>query len=456
MEEYRAAFDAVQADFEEAVAACGLLFEREESQPRVRRAEVTCGFCENSGASLGKGWLSPSCRACRTGEETATFFISLKCTRNCYFCFNVNQEDYEYHRTHERTIAAELRAAHAAGAKFRHLAVTGGEPCLHPDELLAFLHCAQELYPEARTRLYTSGDCLDDRLLAELRDAGLSEIRFSVKMEESADQRQETLNRIAAAVKVIPDVMVEMPVIPGTLDEMRGLLVQLDERGVRGINLLEFCFPLANAEAFAARGFELRRNPYVVPYNYWYAGGLPIAGSEAECLELLRFAAEKGLRLGVHYCSLDNKFSGQIYQQNKPFLLDSTFAAHYAWLSFDNADYFLKCAKVFGDDVPTVERLVGELREGGGDTLRSADEAVTSGKALEVAFGDRIHKNPAISELAFPLAWAPVVAEALPTVELGVSLNVLEPEETSLHLREVALNPWHPTEAEHPLFYAAD
>ena len=41
-----------------------------------------------------------------------------------------------------------------------------------------------------------------------------------------------------------------------------------------------------------------------------------IAGSEAVCLDLIDFALESRLNLGVHYCSLENKHSGQIYQQN--------------------------------------------------------------------------------------------------------------------------------------------
>ena len=116
--------------------------------------------------------------------------------------------------------------------------------------------------------------------------------------------------------------MVEMPVIPGTLSEMQELLVRLDDMGVRGVNLLEFCFPLCNAEAFRDRGFELRKHPFNYLYDYWYGGGVPVAGSEAEALELLAFAEREGLRLGIHYCSSDNKNTGQIYQQNKAFFAD--------------------------------------------------------------------------------------------------------------------------------------
>lgn len=85
-------------------------------------------------------------------------------------------------------------------------------------------------------------------------------------------EHARTLDAIERAVAFIPDVMVEMPVGPHDGLAMKELLVRLDAMGVRGVNLLEFGFPLCNAEAFAERGLELRQNPYPILYNYWYAG----------------------------------------------------------------------------------------------------------------------------------------------------------------------------------------
>lgn len=142
--------------------------------------------------------------------------------------------------------------------------------------------------------------------------------------------------------------MVEMPVIPGTEEFIQNLLLQLDAIGIDGINLLEFCYPLCNTEEFKRRGFKLKFPPYEIYYNYWYAGGLAIAQSEELCLSLLLFALEKKLRLGVHYCSLENKFTGQIYQQNSYRPADAT-------LLFSQRDYFFKAAKVFGHDIAQVK-----------------------------------------------------------------------------------------------------
>lgn len=38
---------------------------------------------------------SNACKACRTGVDTHSVYLSLKCNKNCYFCFNPNQDDFK-------------------------------------------------------------------------------------------------------------------------------------------------------------------------------------------------------------------------------------------------------------------------------------------------------------------------------------------------------------------------
>lgn len=361
--EYMQAFDQAERDFEAAVESFGLPFEQGAGAARDAREHTAaaCGCrCENGSASLWRNWISPACLACRTGEETATFFIDLRCTKSCYFCFNPNQDHYEYFLSHRRDIVAELEQAHAAGAAFRCLAVTGGEPMLHADHVNAFLRRAAELYPQAHTRLYTSGDLLDQHGLEELAKNGLDEIRFSIKPPDSCDDQQRVYDLMEQAVGVVPAVVVEVPVIPGSLEPMKELLRRSNAIGINGVNLLEFCFPLHNAEEFARHGFSLRRRPFKHLYNYWYGGGIPVAESEAEALALLEFAEREGLGVGVHYCSSDNKNTGQIYQQNRVFFADASLRAAYPWLCEDEGDRFLKCVKVFGDDALQAKVWAGE------------------------------------------------------------------------------------------------
>lgn len=300
-------------------------------------------IARNNNKSIYTNWLSPACAACQKGVGSATFFISLMCPRHCYFCFNPNQENYDYFSNHTRDCAAELENMYKSGRKLTHIALTGGEPLLHKKEAVAFFQSAQNRFPRAHTRLYTSGDLLDQTTLQKLKDAGLDEIRFSIKLEDSPEGRRSVYAKIKLAQQYINDIMVEMPVIPGTEQEMKELLLTLDTLGVKGINLLEFCYPFHNAEEFQKRGFQIKNPPYRTLYNYWYAGGLPIAQSEPLCLKLVDFALEQGLKIGVHYCSLENKHTGQVFQQNE--------GQRQAIMYFSPADYFWKSAKVFGNDI---------------------------------------------------------------------------------------------------------
>ncbi|MBK8021220.1 MAG: radical SAM protein [Chloroflexi bacterium] len=320
--------------------------EVDERSARLRALGATF---RNGDRSIVVNRISPACEACQWGVGSATFFISLRCHRTCFYCFNPNQEDYSHHRENLRDPAAELEQMHAARLRAHTLALTGGEPLLYKQATYDFFRTAARLYPEAHTRLYTCGDHADEETLQVLQEAGLDEIRFSIRMHDSEQSRRYIYERIALAKRYIPQVMVEMPVLPGTLETMKDILLELDRLDIHSVNLLEFCYPYFNAEAFRRRGYVVRNPPHRVLYDYWYAGGLPIAGSEEVCQDLIAYAIEQGLKIGVHYCSLENKHTGQLYIQNSARPLPAA-----AVLS--QKDYLLKSAKVFGDDAQSVVR----------------------------------------------------------------------------------------------------
>lgn len=361
--DYEKLYLDIQEQFYGQVEAFGLPFDRENSEScRMETAKIveelnTCGKVDfyNDAKSLCLGNKSTACKACAKGIGTATLFISFQCHRNCYFCFNPNQANYENccrpNQPHNNW-KAELDHMLKSGEKMTHIALTGGEPLLHKEEAVEFFQYVKDNFEDVHTRLYTAGDLLDADTLKKLKKAGLQEIRFSIKLEDTQRVQGNVLKKMALAQKYIPDVMVEMPVIPGTLDEMKVLLTKLDEMGIYGINLLEFCFPLNNVEEFQIRGFKIKFPPHQVLYNFWYAGGLPVAGSELECLQLLKYAKDQDMKLGVHYCSLENKHFGQIYRQN------TSTPCKDKTMYFSEKDFYLKTAKVFGDDAKKAKDIL--------------------------------------------------------------------------------------------------
>jgi pyruvate formate-lyase activating enzyme-like uncharacterized protein len=263
----------------------------------------------------------------------------------------MNQEQYDYYTKNINDAEAELDAS-MEGKKVSSIALTGGEPLLLPEKAVNFFRHASEKYPDAHKRLYTNGDLLTDELAQQLASAGLNEIRISVKMDKDG-YPAETLEKLKTARKHIPAVMVEMPVVPGTLEHMKDLLLKMDEIGCDGINILEFLYPWTDAEEYRKLGFKIKQRPYRVLYSYTYSGGLPIAGSEEECLQLLEFALEKELKLGVHYCSLENKLTSQIYFQNS-----STKLMPFEVMS--GKDFFIKIARVYGSSAGKVQKFLSK------------------------------------------------------------------------------------------------
>lgn len=353
---YAERYAEIYADFMARMAQTGIELDpsdlRAEIADRRKALREKGAISRNNGHSIYVGRLSPACVACQTGVGSATFYVSLKCHRNCFYCFNPNQEAYDLHTRSRRDVVAELKELAAGGLQVSHLAVTGGEPLLHPQETVAFCRAARERFPEAHTRLYTAGDHVDREILGRLQEAGLQEIRFSVRAHDGENGRRHTYRQIALAREFIPSVMVETPVLPGTLDIMKEMLRELDRLQVFGVNLLEFCFPFHNAAEFRQRGYRVKNPPYETLYDYWYAGGLPISRSELECLELLEFVIDERMSIGAHYCSLENKHTGQIYQQNWGERVPGTVV-------FSPRDYFFKAAKVFGRDISRVRAVLG-------------------------------------------------------------------------------------------------
>ena len=112
----------------------------------------------------------------------------------------------------------------------------------------------------------------------------------------------------------------------------------------------------------------------------------------------------------MHYCSLENKLTGQMYQQNAP------FATAFPHCTLSERDYFLKTAKAFGEDARVV-----------------SDFFTRTGKDLQACDRQDAH-------LAFPVAWVADLAASHPALELGISYNVVERRDDENRLRELRID----------------
>ena len=142
-----------------------------------RKITRKCDAC----IALRAAGEEPACVACRKGVGTETFLTSTQCPRSCYFCFNPNQDNYEYGLTHVNDIAGELRQRVDAGVRYSQLAVTGGEPLLHPDTVLGFLEVCESVWLRSRFRACLLGICRESGVLGKrcVRFSGISHRQYS-------------------------------------------------------------------------------------------------------------------------------------------------------------------------------------------------------------------------------------------------------------------------------------
>ncbi len=369
-----AEYDAVGKRYIHTLEDKGLIFEDADfagkRQKRIKalrdQLKVHGVAFRNAGASLSAGFLSPACVECTGDNGSETFSTTFRCHRDCYFCFNRNLADYEKFITEGCPWEEGLLRCARENSSLACVGLTGGEPLLDFENAMCFLKRAGELFPEAHKRMYTSGDLLTEGSARLLQNAGLDEIRFSLKEDDPSEMQERVFVSMEIAKRYIPSVMVEMPVIPGSMNYMKSLFHRFAKIGIDGINLLEFCFPFCRWEEFNKRGFLLKNPPFDVMYDYGYSGGLAVAGSEELILELMLWALDENISFGMHYCSLDNKHRSEIRQKN-------TRGMHvHPCLEFDNQDFFLKTAKVFGEDRDSARNLLNEL--GCTDTIENEDE----------------------------------------------------------------------------------
>ena len=416
LEEALASFDTIEKTYVAALQKKGLVF-AERGSHEERAAQLHAQLKErgaqfrNAGASIRTGWLSKACVECTGMNGSETFSTTFKCHRDCYFCFNYNLGDYEKYVRECCPWEEELQAAYeASGGKMAVLGLTGGEPLLNLEDSLRFLQRAGELFPQAHKRMYTSGDLLTEDGAQRLARAGLTEMRFSIKQDDPADRRETVLAKMKMATAYIPDVVVEMPIIPGTKDSMKEWMLRFEENGIKGMNLLEFCFPFHSWDEFAKRGFTLKNPPFPEMFDYGYSGGLAVAGSEELALELMVWALDAGLSFGMHYCSLENKHRSEIRQLNEP------ARRVHPIFEFDEGDFFVKTAKVFGPDRDAARQLLADA--GCRDVVEDEDDQT----------------------IAFPPRFANLFSTS--PVQVMMAYNVLDKDEHGRFLREVALKPY--------------
>lgn len=250
------------------------------------RAVHACG-----GQKPHLGELSPGCVRCAEGAWSCLFLTGV-CCADCFFCPGFRSQTDRVAFAERLTFPEpKTYAQYVARLGFRGVSFSGGEPFMVFDKLLAYLealraHGPKELYVWA----YTNGIPATPARLARAAQAGLDEVRFNIAHDGYR------LDRVRAAVGLVPRVTIEIPAIPEDEAQVKALLPELVAAGVRHINLHQLMLSGENGPALLARGYTLA------------AGTAPVVvESELSALSIMREVVERGLPLAIQYCGLAYK-----------------------------------------------------------------------------------------------------------------------------------------------------
>ncbi len=258
-----------------------------ERLERLRAAGVKGDF---ETMTLYTRQLPPGCASCLEGLGSNLYVTGL-CTRDCFFCFNQKprKDETVVHGIpiDEPAEAVEIITRYG----LRSVGLSGGEPLLRPERVLALLRVLKAMPDPPRVDLYTNGDLATDELLLRLRDAGLDAIRFDLA---ARDYDTEPVRR---ALKIFKEVAVEIPVVPEEKEKLERMVLELDAMGVPFLNIHELFLCAENQDRVVSAGQVALKSD--ASHLLWR----PTAESGLAALDLLLFALERTKTLSVYYCS---------------------------------------------------------------------------------------------------------------------------------------------------------
>lgn len=305
---------ANQSEYQDHYPSLNFPAEPELDQARQQRAQLLTHLSRQvefgcGGTKLDMRGLAPGCRICTEGSWSC-LFISGRCNCDCFYC-----PTSQLQLGLPATNSVEFRhpddyVAYLERFGFTGASISGGEPLLTPQRTLAFVRAIKRHFGERmHLWLYTNGTLLTDELAAQLRDAGLDEIRFDIG---ATDYNLNALNR---ARGIFPTLTVEIPAIPAEVPRLKNLLCQLQDRGVQHLNLHQLRLTPHNLPKLQQR--ELR---------YLHGDKVTVLDSELAALEILRYTIDGGIDLPVNYCSFvyKNRFQAEAARKrNAPLLVKS-------------------------------------------------------------------------------------------------------------------------------------
>ncbi len=217
----------------------------------------------------------------------SVLFVTGLCSERCFYCpispsrrgkdvvfiNDVKVDDIE------KDVFCEIAASGSKG-----VGITGGDPLIRLDRTIEIIKNLKDVFgDDFHIHLYTAGTLLKDEIMSKLVNAGLDEIRVHVISESS-------WRAIKLAVNYPISVGIENPVIPGSVNELKNLIIRAHSLEVDFVNLNELEFSEGNYVNLRLRGIKPR------------SGSVAAEGSEELAIKVIRWVEDTGIEINLHYC----------------------------------------------------------------------------------------------------------------------------------------------------------
>ncbi|MFB6340284.1 radical SAM protein [Saccharicrinis sp. FJH62] len=238
------------------------------------------------GTKIFHNGISNGCSLCGKGMWSC-LFITGKCNAGCFYCPAPQQTD-ELPTSQGLTFETpEAYAEYVNYFGFKGVSFSGGEPLLYFERTLEYLKAVRSMCdPDIYIWLYTNGILASEEKFRLLAEAGLNEIRFDI------GATRYSLENVKKASGIIPTVTIEIPSVPEEKNLIIELLPDLVKVGVKHLNLHQLRLTDHNAAKL------LKRN-----YTYIPAEKPVVLESELAALEIIDYARDNQIDIGINYCS---------------------------------------------------------------------------------------------------------------------------------------------------------
>jgi pyruvate formate-lyase activating enzyme-like uncharacterized protein len=216
---------------------------------------------------------------------------------HCPFCYNPLDTPPDSSPSAFGTTLEEI-SLNQARTHITGISFSGGEPFLEPQKLLEWVAWFRGQPARQYTWVYTNGLLAKPHLLKELGSLGLNEIRFD--MAATGYTHPTVLRHLSEAAAAIPNVTVEIPVIPADAEKLLAALPEWISRGVRFLNLHELIYEPGTL-SWSMPGERL---PITLSDGHRTAIH---PGSRGLTLTVMRKVARENLPLSINDCSTQSK-----------------------------------------------------------------------------------------------------------------------------------------------------